>query len=122
MSMQWTLEALDDNLDVEDFTVDGETKTYLRHHWVAVRWRHELANSFPTDVGDESSVITMKCGDRTIFKGTVGALSGAPKYICVSDGISPEGEGQTSYVQRRQVWELYDEWILAPDHWQGGVL
>jgi len=119
MSYQWTEDSVSDNLDVEEFEVDGEQKVFYRSHWVVVIWRHELANSFPSQVGHERAVLSYKVGDRTVFKGSIGIDADSPKYICVADGDTPEGGGQTGYVRRRQTWELYDEWILAPDHWQG---
>ena len=138
MANEWTLENMDDNLDVEEFTVkilreeygfvlgdwpgappaDDKTQVVLRDHWIVVQWRHELAGSFVTEVGKEVTLLSMKVGNRTIFKGLIGFASDIPKFLCVTDGASPEGDGQTAYVRRRQSWELYGAWRLAPQHWQ----
>ena len=117
----WQLEDYNDALDTREILKDDGTDDVdhveVRHHWVFARYRKEHAAGLITDsdVAKTTNVIDYNVGDVRKQKTMIGR-SGSPKYICVSDGRSPEAN-PGNYVVRRQVWEFYSAWEDAPAGW-----
>jgi len=106
----WILEDFSDNLDIRDTDIGIQ----IRHHKVVARHQQILANNIPSAVGNSSTLVDCKVGNRILLIGTIGL--GSNQYICVADGMSPE-EAPLDYVFRRQIWEIFTEWQDAPAGW-----
>ena len=112
---RWVLEDFSDNIDIRDTDAGIQIRS---HQVVAMTSRIKWSN-FPSEVGKETSLLTLYVGDVRVWKGIIGFTATTPKFVCTADGASPV-EHPTDYVDRRQVWESYGKWIQAPASW-GGV-